>query len=435
MSLTVSESGSLCRSRLVAILALAVILRLGLFLIASFDETRFLRPDSHDYLDLARVLVERHEFCHSGTHIPETTRTPGYPMFLALVRVMFGPSLLPVALIQILLSTGTCVLTYLLGSRILPLPGALLAALLVAIDGPSVFHSLLILSETLFTFLLTLAFLLLWNAKSQGSLRQGAAGGLSLGLSILVRPIALYLIPLACVWIAFPSGPRHRSWCAEVLVVTLAMLVFPVGWMARNWAGGVGFGLSTIEGMNTLGFRAGYVLALKNGVKREQAADALEERLKRGLRTTKLTWDAQTSRAARSLAMDVMLDNPWETARVFLDGAMRFWVGPGNTDLTLLLGTSPCEPPSAVPTLGSPLLRLVSWIGIVCGAIFRLVMLTAMAIGFLRWTRSHRWPVLFAVCTVLAYFTILSASPAAYARLRVPVTPIAAVCAAAAFVE
>ena len=79
----------------VSLFLLALILRLTLFLIASSDEARFIRPDTQTYVRPAINVVNHGAFSASPEEPlePEFDVTPGFPAFIMAVFALFGRSI------------------------------------------------------------------------------------------------------------------------------------------------------------------------------------------------------------------------------------------------------------------------------------------------------------------------------------------------------
>ncbi|MEZ6123069.1 MAG: glycosyltransferase family 39 protein [Planctomycetaceae bacterium] len=88
-------------------------------------------------------------------------RVPGFPLLLAASIRMFGNSILAARFLLAVVGTGCCWLTYLLGSRIHMRRTGFWAACFVAIHPLHIGNSVLILSETWFTFAMLLSLLAL----------------------------------------------------------------------------------------------------------------------------------------------------------------------------------------------------------------------------------------------------------------------------------
>ncbi|MEK7862682.1 MAG: FTR1 family protein, partial [Chloroflexota bacterium] len=109
-----------------------------------------------------------------------------------------------------------------------------LAMLIFALDPPSTYHSVLVLSESTFAFTIVVAYFLAWRASRKGSAPFAAAAGLALGAAVLIRPIALYVLPLAALFVAHATHGAVARRVALGAVVLAVGLVPPCAWMARN---------------------------------------------------------------------------------------------------------------------------------------------------------------------------------------------------------
>ncbi|MFH0778728.1 MAG: hypothetical protein V2A71_08865, partial [Candidatus Eisenbacteria bacterium] len=127
--------------------------------------------DSKEYLSIARSLLngggygvsdaEFHRFDGFRGETPTRMRQPGYPFYLLFFYWSMGRSVLTVQLSQVLLNALTFFLVFLIARRTWRgrlWPGTLLA---LALYFPLWFTSALVLTETLFTFLLVTAMLAL----------------------------------------------------------------------------------------------------------------------------------------------------------------------------------------------------------------------------------------------------------------------------------
>jgi hypothetical protein len=203
----------------------------------SFSLPPFVMPDSVGYFVPGFVLVD------SGQLQLDLRRTPGYPLFAAGTLAVFGrDSLYPLLAVQQAIGWSTAGLTYVLGRLLFGRPTALLAGLLIGLDGALLLSEQLIMTETLFAFWLILScVLLVLGVKYQQPVLLNLSG-LALGVLTLVRPTGhvLVLSPLLACLLA----NRPRGWLNAALVVGgFALIVTP--WTARNW---VQFGTPSIAG-------------------------------------------------------------------------------------------------------------------------------------------------------------------------------------------
>lgn len=220
-----------------AILAVALALRLAVWWLAPDAE---LLGDEREYYAAAAILADGRGFVFFDEGL--WVRPPLYVALLAGLFRLFGPERLPVWLAQTALSTATVALVYLLGRLFYDERGgravARLAAGLCALYLPFAVYSRLLLSETLFNFLLLLAFVALtWHAR-RGGRRALVLAGLALGAAILTRGIALGFLAAIPVWLlAFERGDGYARWRRaarrSALVLGVALLAV-APWTARN---------------------------------------------------------------------------------------------------------------------------------------------------------------------------------------------------------
>src|SRR5262249_30632125 len=129
-----------------AILLLALSIRLAFH----FSSPAFVGKDSQSY------FLPGWELARSQPFEIGQRRTPGYPLYIAGTILTLGEDLHGLALAQHLLGTLSVFLTYLLGRLAYGRASGLLAAGLLAIDGPVLIFERYVMSETLFGFLLVL---------------------------------------------------------------------------------------------------------------------------------------------------------------------------------------------------------------------------------------------------------------------------------------
>jgi 4-amino-4-deoxy-L-arabinose transferase-like glycosyltransferase len=201
-------------------------------------------PDHYDKLAVNLAAGEGYRF--AAETAPTMARTPGYPLLLALVFVVFGHSLLAAkALNMLLVFAGGWLLAGLTRKLARP-PWPAVAALIF------ILHPAVILAETrggpeiLLTFTVVLFIRLLYRAIDRDRPGDSLLAGLALGVSTLVKSTTL-LFPLA--WLVHPllhrrtwdpATPERSRWLTRRLSKTLVMVaglgVVLVPWIVRNHA-------------------------------------------------------------------------------------------------------------------------------------------------------------------------------------------------------
>jgi tetratricopeptide (TPR) repeat protein len=143
---------------------------------------------------------------------------PIYPYFVAGVYALFGPQLLAVQLVQVLLAGVSCWLLHDLTRRVFGSRAAGVAAFGFALCGVLVFYTGTLLYVELTVLLTLLTVWLLLVAGSRAWL--WAAGGVAFGLSVICRPELLVVLPGLGLWLAL-----RRTALRHALLAGVAALV------------------------------------------------------------------------------------------------------------------------------------------------------------------------------------------------------------------
>ena len=189
-----------------------------------------------------------------GEPLPESWYLSLYPhilgtaSFLSLLVRLFGESVLAVAVVNVLLTTLSCLLLYRLASELFGEETGFLAGLLWAVDPCKLMLNSLVFSEPLYTCLILLFFLLLVRlerriaagAPLSSLLLRGACLGAVLLAINLIRPIAAILWIALGLWLLFLRGRAVTSaaqWKRWAPALALCLCVYVLG--GRLWTGHV----------------------------------------------------------------------------------------------------------------------------------------------------------------------------------------------------
>jgi hypothetical protein len=394
-----------------------------------------LRPDSLGYAALARGLAETRSFVPVGHDEPgiDAARTPGYPAFLALVRLVSDSPRLP-ALLQCFLDAGAAVLLTMTAAALAPASPAWLAGLLYALDPVTAGHAPLLVTETLFNFLMILALFLLVRTPGPAgaALSPGPAWGLCLGAAVLVRPIAAYLWP---IWglALLPWAARNRKGFALGLA---AAALLPGLWCLRNLATHGKASLSTVTGTNLLFYEAATVRAASEGIPSSSAVQLFKEELAARHPEPPATPFVESSRRS-SLAWEYLAGHPASALKVHLAAGFKMLFGPGTDLLAAELFPRMTEENAAVELhqvtgAGTRALlarKPVLWIALAWTLMILFAGYGLAARGAWRLLARGDRAAAAAVLVPLAYLVILSIGGWAYYRFRVPLWPFIAVLA------
>jgi 4-amino-4-deoxy-L-arabinose transferase-like glycosyltransferase len=192
-----------------------------------------------------------------GSGPPTAFRVPLYPIFLAAVT-LGHQAFLPVLLAQSLIGAGTVLCAALIARQLFGSTAAIAAAVLVAIYPYYVVHDTALQETSLYTFLTTLAVLLLLRVRQSGSILTATGAGLALGAAVLTRANLASFALLAPLWLALAGGShavpwRRRLWVAVVCAGMGMLTVAP--WLIRAYQ---------LTGSVTLSTENGFFLWLGN---------------------------------------------------------------------------------------------------------------------------------------------------------------------------
>lgn len=175
----------------------------------------------HDALDYNRhaISIARGDGFALSYGRETAFRPPAYPIFLAAVYWIFGPSLEWARLANALVGTGIVALIGVISWQVWDRRVALIAMALAAVYVPLILVGQSVMSEPLFV-------LCMLGAIAAALRGWALAAGVLMGLAILGRANALILLlPLAwAIW----NGPRP----ALIMILAAALTVIP--WTIRN---------------------------------------------------------------------------------------------------------------------------------------------------------------------------------------------------------
>jgi len=197
-----------------------------------------LSHDEREYLALARSVATGGGFTYPGDEPSPGTaqrfgRAPGYPAFLAALRVLEPQTTAPVRVkvAQSLVGAAGVWLIGLIAARAAGPRAGAIAAAIAALYPPLVWMPAYVLSETVYsTIALAAALLLDRVADGEAHSRTAVAAGALIGIGILVRPAMVLFLPFVFAWLA---RRKNRGLKLATLVMAAALAcVLP--WTLRN---------------------------------------------------------------------------------------------------------------------------------------------------------------------------------------------------------
>ncbi|WP_114240443.1 glycosyltransferase family 39 protein [Dyella sp. C9] len=195
-----------------------------------------IRSDAGQYVRLAVNLLEHHVLSSAdpGTTplLPESYRTPGYPLILALVIKLTGGNLqsfyVGALALQAVMTALTVVLVFRIGRNFLGFWPAFAASLLLAMWPLAVVQSSFLLTETSFGFFMMAGLWALCVAQARASVAWYFAAAALLAFAAVINPMfAPFPLVLAVAFVL------RRQAAAAILLI--AFIAVPWGlWQARS---------------------------------------------------------------------------------------------------------------------------------------------------------------------------------------------------------
>ena len=191
--------------------------------------------DSIRYTSLASNLVEGVGYRYERGQPFTMFDAPGYPFFLAGLFTVFGRDCWHMVLfVQCVLDALVCVFLVFMSRVVLKrtLPG-LLAGLAYAVYYPNIMYTAWILTEVLFTFLLSLFFLVLFVALDRRKGLLFAFCGVVFGCLCLTKAAPTYFLPVLAL-IPFVRAPAGVCAWRQSVAMIAASLVLLIPWFAQG---------------------------------------------------------------------------------------------------------------------------------------------------------------------------------------------------------
>jgi len=172
-------------------------------------------------------------------------QAPLYPYFIALIYKIFGIKLFAVRIIQVLMSSATCLLYYYIGKKIWGCRAGVIASLLATFYNIYIFYVPLHLKPTLYIFLETLCVLLLCLSFYEEKKRYFIASGILLGLMSFTRGNTLLIVPFLLIWVFLSYNFKTAIKNYLLILFGLFMILFPV--VIRNYVVSGDFVITTSQ--------------------------------------------------------------------------------------------------------------------------------------------------------------------------------------------
>ena len=296
------------KNKVILLFILAAIF--GLFL--SFIFQQKINPtalfiDSMAYKATALNIIEHGDFSDPDQTSPNNFRAPGYPLWLALIYLVFGSFKFAIP-IGIIVFAFTAPLTYLIAKELFNEKIAFVSGFLVAFEPWAAFLTGTIMSEQLFMpiFLLSVYFFIRYLKHDLKNSFYISA--LFFGAATLTRPYILYFWFVLAIIVFF----KKQRFVESLKITALATLIFIftiTPWAIRNkvvldtwqFSSVLGFSLY-VQNFNTLqvylgkfkslddGYARAYKIAPNSSVTSKEGSEILMKEALKGIRQNLSTY-------------------------------------------------------------------------------------------------------------------------------------------------
>lgn len=422
---------------ILAITILALLIRVVWFLaIALHNPDGIFQYDSFIYVHLANIWNELGQFSY---HHPELNQTlpahsqlPLYPMLIALSDGL-GLYSAGLIVIQILLSTATVWIVMKAFSALTTKKAAIAGSgLIMALDIPSIVFANLVMTESLFTFLIVFGFWQLMRAWNSAAWTPWILSGLSFSLVALTKAVGLVFPIVAILLLLMHRSQRVK---AKQLVAFSAVLAVLLGsWVVRNYLLFDRVFYSTLGNVHLYEFRAAGVVARENNLGLSEARRLLD----REVDITNEKGTPEELNLKRSHALSVILEHPGAFLANHFRGMAKLLFSPTRQPIQMQFGWAESElsVTGNVPSADGFWVKLASNSSTFTSVmlVFQMLSLLMVWVLFLfgvvtLWKSDQRWFLLLAGGFIIC-FCMLASGPETSARYRLPLMPLIAMVAA-----
>lgn len=403
-----------------------------------------LAGDSYSYYNLAFNL----KYFFSFHVLPMTDfsdtflRTPGYPLFSALIFVIFNKSIIALFAAQAIISGFSAVLIYKIVSifnwrRVI----AVGAALLFAFEPMTALFSNSILTETLFLFLFLAFIYILARGIIKNDFRweRMMLAGFLFGAGTLVRPVLYPFLIVTAVFIFLgfynKKGLYNTLKITACFIIGAYVLIFP--WILRNK---MTYGSWSFSSIGSYHFYSSFAVPFYAYEMKTPDKDIAQKKLDSEIKPYLVgdKYDIRNDEIYKKFGMQILSKNILGYAFFHLSNMPSFFLSNGYRNLGREMGFEVAKPKlnysfmrllidGKIKTLISFFRdNILYFVIFVLGAAFWVLINLFMLIGVFRGLKRRndfniRLMISF-MFLIIVYFAVVS-GPEAYYKMRFPANP------------
>lgn len=303
------------------IVLFAAVIRVIILIMAHPWSNPLFLDDDQAYAKMGEFILDNLSFNYTGlTEAYSSMRTPGYPLFISLIYLIFGKTLWMIPAVQVLIDTATVVIVYFISEELFKTKQiSLISAVLYSINFPSIFFSQLIMTDVFFVFSFSLFFLVFIRAIRRNCLSGFAISGILLGLCANIRPLVLYFpIIILLVIIPLKIGNTRKIISFSVFLITFILVLLP--WHFRNLNAYGHFKMTSQSGYSVYNFN---VLIVEADMYNKSRNDIKKEHM---TKIDSVSNPFDQSKIFEKSALDFLFDHPFEYGKHHILGMLKMFL-------------------------------------------------------------------------------------------------------------
>ena len=276
-------------------------------------------------------------FSQNGTlkHPERITSHPlGYPLFLGIIYKFFDNSNSWAIFFQIILSILSMFLIFRISLLLFNYNVAKIALFLLSINIGFFVYPQFILADSLYTFLLALFVERFLKFFYTQNIYYLVMSGFVLGISVVVRPVALYFVWLLLFFMLFFCGQRFFIKLKNILIFSFCFWITVFGYMSYNYQVYGQMKVTSLTEEGIYHYFTRILLAEIKGISLEQADSHVGS-----LKCSKVRdclWNKKSFNVKKEFLFGLMKRNQLLTIFVFTRTCLKVLVGNYSTQLKIL---------------------------------------------------------------------------------------------------